>query len=374
MRTLEQEKERLILQEPMLVGIQPKPRTAMPILFAVVVTALGFSGAALATNEETAEWRAKIGTISPFQRIGSSYSTIMHQEWRQAKGREWQKSFDEFQKKIAGLPAGTLRPLAAYSYYYVAQSWVNLTEGKEMCYKLVGCFVGVYLLSAIPAARQVARRMFSHDPLSGRSFTLLTSQFGHAGLLHLAVNSFALLGFGEFAWSYLRSKQINEPGRLDEATSGYHFLAFHVAAGTFSALVSHLFATRVLLPRMVANLAKNVSASAAGAAPVTAVTPILPSIGASGAIWASLMLTSLAWPHTTVTLVFLPFIPISIGTGVLGFIALDIVGLIRGWRFFDHAAHLGGAAFGAMYYYYGPPFWDAWRREMLEVMPPTAKE
>lgn len=113
-----------------------------------------------------------------------------------------------------------------------------------MCFKLVGCFIGVYLLSALPAVRQVARRAFSHDPLSGRVFSLFTSQFGHAGLLHLGVNSFALIGFGtisvipfvlrishlpgEFAWSYLRSKQINEPGRIDEAISGYHFLAFHL--------------------------------------------------------------------------------------------------------------------------------------------------
>jgi len=78
---------------------------------------------------------------------------------------------------------------------------------------------------------------------------------------------------------------------------------------------------------MISSLTK----SAGGVAP--AVTPILPSIGASGAIWASLMLTSLAWPHTTVTLVFFPFVPISIGTGVFAFVTLDVVGLIRGWRY-----------------------------------------
>jgi rhomboid-like protein len=89
--------------------------------------------------------------------------------------------------------------MAAYSYYYIAQSWVNLTEGKEICYKLVGCFIGVYVLSSIPAARQIARRVFSHDPLSGRVSSLFTSQFGHAGLLHLGVNSFALIGFGIFS-------------------------------------------------------------------------------------------------------------------------------------------------------------------------------
>jgi rhomboid-like protein len=80
-----------------------------------------------------------------------------------------------------------------------------------MCYKLVGCFVGIYLLSAIPAVRQLARRTFSHDPLSGRVFSLFTSQFGHAGLLHLGVNSFALIGFGTFSISPFRPSHLTSP-------------------------------------------------------------------------------------------------------------------------------------------------------------------
>lgn len=91
----------------------------------------------------------------------------------------------------------SIRSLAQYGYYWVAQSWVNLTEGKEMTYKLVGCFTAAYLFSFLPITRGLARRYLSHDPLSGRVVSLFTSQFGHAGLLHLAVNSFALIGFGE---------------------------------------------------------------------------------------------------------------------------------------------------------------------------------
>lgn len=30
---------------------------------------------------------------------------------------------------------------------------------------------------------------------------------------------------------------------------------------------------------------------------------------------------------------------------------------------FDHWAHLGGAAFGALYYMYGPAYWKFWRQE-----------
>ena len=32
--------------------------------------------------------------------------------------------------------------------------------------------------------------------------------------------------------------------------------------------------------------------------------------------------------------------------GLGAVVALDVVGLVRGWQFFDHAAHLGGVAFG----------------------------
>ena len=35
-------------------------------------------------------------------------------------------------------------------------------------------------------------------------------------------------------------------------------------------------------------------------------------------------------------------------------------------RFFDHYAHLGGAAFGALYYTYGMRVWDAMRVHTLE--------
>ncbi|CAG7851580.1 Rhomboid-like protein {ECO:0000256/RuleBase:RU362115} {ECO:0000256/RuleBase:RU362115} [Serendipita indica DSM 11827] len=351
--SLELEKERSILQEPMFSNASPKPRIAVPILFALLVSGLGFGVAAVRTNEETEKWRERISVVAPIFPWGvTSQSATMYGEWRQAKGRAWQEAFDNFQKKTVALPA-TVRSFFNYAYYYVAQSWVNLTEGKEMSYKLVGCFAAVYVMGLIPVARQFAHRAFSHDPLSGRVTTLFTSQFGHAGLLHMAVNSFALLGFGEFAWSYLRHKQVSGAGKMDEALSGYHFLAFHLAAGTVAALTSHLFAARVLVPRMMSAISKGGEVTA---------TQILPSTGASGAIWASLMVTALGWPHTTVTLVFLPFFPISIGTGVYGLVALDIIGLIRGWRFFDHAGHLGGAAFGALYFYYGPGWWE-WCRE-----------
>lgn len=51
-------------------------------------------------------------------------------------------------------------------------------------------------------------------------------------------------------------------------------------------------------------------------------------------------------------------VPISIGYGVAGMVAFDVIGLLFRLRLFDHAAHLGGAAFGYFYYYYGSHSWE----------------
>jgi rhomboid-like protein len=112
---------------------------------------------------------------------------------------------------------------------------------------------------------------------------------------------------------------------------------------------------------------------------------ILPSLGASGAIYGAVALTALAFPEAQVSLFIPPSYPISIQWGVGGLLLMDTVGILRGWRcvclgfsfirgvylcercrFFDHWAHLGGAAFGVAYFIYGPAFWQRARRTFQE--------
>jgi rhomboid-like protein len=59
---------------------------------------------------------------------------------------------------------------------------------------------------------------------------------------------------------------------------------------------------------------------------------IAPSLGASGAIYAAVTASALAFPDANVSLIFLPFVSLPIGAGVGGMVALDIIGIIRGWR------------------------------------------
>lgn len=58
---------------------------------------------------------------------------------------------------------------------------------------------------------------------------------------------------------------------------------------------------------------------------------ILPSLGASGAIYAAVTLTALAFPDAQVQPIFVPIsLPITTGVGAL--VVADIVGALRGWK------------------------------------------
>jgi rhomboid-like protein len=64
-----------------------------------------------------------------------------------------------------------------------------------------------------------------------------------------------------------------------------------------------------------------------------AAASILPSLGASGAIYSCVIITALGFPEAQVSLFIPPTYPIPIQWGVGGLLALDITGVLRGWRF-----------------------------------------
>lgn len=43
---------------------------------------------------------------------------------------------------------------------------------------------------------------------------------------------------------------------------------------------------------------------------------------------------------------FLPMFQFSAENAIIAIMAIDVLGVAFGWKFFDHAAHLGGALFG----------------------------
>ena len=59
---------------------------------------------------------------------------------------------------------------------------------------------------------------------------------------------------------------------------------------------------------------------------------ILPSLGASGAIYAAVTMTALAFPDAHVSPLLLPSVEIPAQWGVGTLVLMDIIGVLRGWR------------------------------------------
>lgn len=85
-------------------------------------------------------------------------------------------------------------------------------------------------------------------------------------------------------------------------------------------------------PVNIAPVSGDVAAATTETAAESTTKTILPSLGASGAIYAAVTLTAMAFPHTEIALMIPPSFPIPIQWGVGGLVAIDIIGALRGWR------------------------------------------
>lgn len=134
----------------------------------------------------------------------------------------------------------------------------------------------------------------------------------------------ALYSFGPLSFKFLERQQRDDKV---EGTAVYKWLSLYLSAGCLSNLAS-ITATKYLQRSLI------------------------PSLGASGAVYSTLVMSAYSNPDIKVNLIFLPFFGFSISTGVMAMVGFDIVGLVAGWKLLDHAAHLGGATFGAFGCYY----------------------
>ncbi|MEZ4239015.1 MAG: rhomboid family intramembrane serine protease [Myxococcota bacterium] len=144
----------------------------------------------------------------------------------------------------------------------------------------------------------------------GRVWTLLTSEFSHYATGHLFFNMFALWVFGRGA---------------GEAIGWRNLLALY-GLGAVAASVAHV-----------------------GLQLVTG-SPV-PALGASGAVMAIAVVYALLFPNRTLLLNF--FIPVPAWVAVTGYVVLDVLGVFGVSNDgVAHAAHLGGAALGAAFWWW----------------------
>lgn len=142
----------------------------------------------------------------------------------------------------------------------------------------------------------------------GAWWTPLTSELSHATPLHLGFNLLALVTFGK------------DVERLLGARGFTHLYV----AGAVTASVGHLV--------------------------YNAVTGVdVPALGASGAVMSVAVVSALMYPSRWLLLFLV--LPMPVTWGVALFVLFDLWGLFGGSSDqVAHAAHLGGAAYGLMYW------------------------
>ncbi|KAL1132154.1 hypothetical protein AAG570_010111 [Ranatra chinensis] len=184
--------------------------------------------------------------------------------------------------------------------------WNELSEGQRIFGSLCFANVLVFLAWRIPSFKPSMIKYFCSNPASSvLCWPMVLSTFSHYSTFHIFANMYVLHSFSTGTVISMGKEQ---------------FLGFYMAAGVISSFAS--YAHKVLLNR-----------------------PCL-SLGASGAIMGVLGYTCTRYPDLEVSIIFLPFITFKAVSAIKAIIALDAMGIVLGWKFFDHAAHLGGAMFG----------------------------
>ncbi|WVR09662.1 hypothetical protein IAU60_006737 [Kwoniella sp. DSM 27419] len=346
----------------------PRRSIWRPIVFCIALGGGGYALAAQYTNADTQRWSEKLGGGSWWRRGQSGPSEREISRAKQLEGaKQAQKTLNELPATLSFLPNIILIPILR-SYVLVSEFQLNSPPAQLAPLSLIAGMGSIFLLWKVRRLEPFMRRWWLHRPVVfGRAkdewkncITMFTSTLSHQSLPHLFFNSFALFSFGAASYTYL-STPPTRPG-MSTSTHTPHFLAFLLTAGLFSSLGSHLWTNIVRLPALRRALAHPARISSPQA--LMAHQGILPSLGASGAIYAALTLTACAYPDSNVGIIFVPFISMPIGLGVAGMVTLDLIGLIRGWRMFDHVAHLSGALFGFIYYRWGRETW-VWVRQQL---------
>lgn len=205
----------------------------------------------------------------------------------------------------------------AGSYRQTLNAWWNdLLPGQKVVASIIGLNVGVFALWRIVPLQRFMLGLFASSPISGSPcWSMLFSAFSHYSFFHLFANMYVLWSFAPAITQVLGREQ---------------FVATYVSAAVISSFTSNVY--KIFRKSRV------------------------PSLGASGAIMAMIGIVCIHYPSTRLSVAFVDqLIPhsFSADSAMKFLIILDTAGILMGWRFFDHAAHLGGMLFGIWYIKYG---------------------
>lgn len=194
--------------------------------------------------------------------------------------------------------------------------WNSMSDGQKYVLGIIGANALVFIMWRIPSLQANMMKYFCSNPNSGAPcWSMFLSAFSQYSFIHMFTNMYVLWSFSNVALNLFGKEQ---------------FMAFYFSAATVSSLFS--YSLKIARQRFI------------------------PSVGASGALMAVLGAVCLNYPNARLSIAFIgDIIPHSFSAdSVLKvIIATDIIGILAGWKLFDHAAHLGGMMFGLWYATYG---------------------
>ncbi|XP_029472878.1 presenilins-associated rhomboid-like protein, mitochondrial isoform X1 [Rhinatrema bivittatum] len=237
----------------------------------------------------------------------------------------------------------------------VNQWWNSLTEGQRAVTGIIAANFLVFCLWRVPSMQRTMIRYFLSNPGSRTLCVPMSlSTFSHFSLFHMMANMYVLWSFSSSIVSLLGREQ---------------FLAVYLSAADIQVTknvqsAEGLQPTRK--PRTILDSKNDSNSNESELDPKYGVIStfvsyvckiatgrIGPSLGASGAIMTVLAAVCTKMPEAQLAIILLPMFTFTAGNALKAILALDTAGLILGWKFFDHAAHLGGALFGIWYVTYG---------------------
>uniref|UniRef100_A0A665TH81 rhomboid protease n=1 Tax=Echeneis naucrates TaxID=173247 RepID=A0A665TH81_ECHNA len=280
-------------------GPPPSPKGPRQTLFRPLMFTVGFTGcsfgAAAILQYETLKSRVQMAKGEEESEKFLPGSQDM------AHWHDWWNQLSSFQRQLILLMS------------MADDFWSSLTEGQRTVTGIIAVNAVVLCLWRIPSMQRRMIKYFTSNPASKtRCLPMILSSFSHYSIIHMVANMYVLWTFSSGIVSLLGREQ---------------FLAVYLSAGVISTMFSYMCKT------------------ASGR--------VYPSLGASGAVMAVLAAVCTKVPEAKLGIIFLPMVTFTAGHVLKALVAIDTAGLILGWRFFDHAAHLGGALFGVWYVTYG---------------------
>ncbi|KAM6932034.1 presenilin-associated rhomboid-like protein, mitochondrial isoform 1-T1 [Lycodopsis pacificus] len=195
----------------------------------------------------------------------------------------------------------------------INQWWNSLSEGQRTVTGIIAANAIVFCCWRVPSLQRSMIKYFTSNPASkAQCSPMLLSTFSHFSFFHMAANMYVLWSFSSSAVSMLGREQ---------------FIAVYLSAGVVSSFFSYVCKT--------------------------ATGRFGPSLGASGAIMAVLAAVCTKMPEAKLAIIFLPMFTFTAANALKVIVAMDTAGVVMGWKYFDHAAHLGGALFGIWYVMFG---------------------